>query len=67
MLHAAGDPQPCIDTLDTFLKYQVASRRSTEEIAFVNAKAYLLKTRSYEETSLYDLVMVGKFDAVGHV
>ena len=67
MLVTGEDPQPCIDKLDTFLKHQVASRQSTDDIAFVNAKAYLLKTRSCEETSLYELVVIDTFEAVGDV
>jgi len=39
---------------DTFLKYQQKFNTSVTDDAYVSAKAYLLKTNSYDEISLYD-------------
>jgi hypothetical protein len=40
--------------IDTFLKYQTISQQCSNEEAYINAKAYLLKTCHYESISLYE-------------
>ncbi|CAF4255709.1 unnamed protein product, partial [Adineta steineri] len=44
--------------VDTFIKHQIKSRQCENEDAYIDAKAYLLKTNDYRDISLYDQLAV---------
>jgi hypothetical protein len=44
--------------IDTFLKYQTISQQYSNEEAYINAKAYLLKTSHHESISLYEQYII---------
>jgi hypothetical protein len=46
---------------DTFLKYQTVSRQNANEDAYIDAKAYLLKTYHHEDISLYEIYITRMF------
>ncbi|CAF0967686.1 unnamed protein product [Adineta steineri] len=44
--------------VDTFIKHQIKSRQCKNEDAYIDAKAYLLKTNDYRDISLYDQLAI---------